>query len=118
MNSAFWSSLDELVAKSKIVIDRPKGTSHPRFPGLIYPLDYGYLDNTSSNDGASLDLYLGTVPQKELPAVIITTDLYKRDVEVKLIISCSASEIKIAYEHSNTGYMHALLVLRNDNPEL
>ncbi len=42
-----WTRLDGLVASRDVVIDRPKGTTHPRFPGLVYPLDYGYLKGTS-----------------------------------------------------------------------
>jgi inorganic pyrophosphatase len=43
MNPGFWSRLDELLATSRLVIDRPKGTRHPRYPEVIFPLDYGYL---------------------------------------------------------------------------
>lgn len=42
----FWLKLDQLVAASNLKIDRPKGTSHPRYPSFIYPLDYGYLEDT------------------------------------------------------------------------
>ena len=48
-NSEFWNALDELVANSEIVIDRPKGTAHPKYPNFIYRLDYGYLKDTSRN---------------------------------------------------------------------
>ena len=44
----FWKALDELVNTSEIVIDRPKGSTHPRFPNFIYRVDYGYLKNTAS----------------------------------------------------------------------
>jgi hypothetical protein len=30
MMSDFWSTLDALIADSELVIDRPKGTKHPR----------------------------------------------------------------------------------------
>jgi len=52
MNTEFWSALEELVAGSEIIIDRPKRTVHPRFPSFIYPVDYGYLKDTRSMDGA------------------------------------------------------------------
>ena len=42
-NREFWKTLDELVADSIIVIDRPKGTAHPKYPDFIYKIDYGYL---------------------------------------------------------------------------
>ena len=42
-NSDFWNALDELVDNSEIIIDRPKGTSHPKYPNFVYQVDYGYL---------------------------------------------------------------------------
>lgn len=37
----FWQALDELIRTSEIVIDRPRGSAHPRYPEMIYPVDYG-----------------------------------------------------------------------------
>jgi inorganic pyrophosphatase len=59
-HDAFWEALDTLVSSSKLVIDRPKGTHHPRFPEIIYPVDYGYLENTTSMDGHGIDVWCGT----------------------------------------------------------
>ena len=47
-NEDFWKALDELVSNSEIVIDRPRGSAHPRFPDFIYKVDYGYLKDTAS----------------------------------------------------------------------
>ena len=47
-NEDFWNALDELVSNSEIVIDRPRGSAHPRFPNFIYKVDYGYLKDTAS----------------------------------------------------------------------
>jgi inorganic pyrophosphatase len=52
-NNAFWLALNKLVSESKIIIDRPKDSRHPKYPKLIYLVDYGYLENTSSMDGGS-----------------------------------------------------------------
>ena len=54
-DSNYWAALDQLLADLEIVIDRPKNSAHPRYPEWIYPLDYGYLQNTSSMDGEGLD---------------------------------------------------------------
>ena len=35
----FWSAIDALVSSGKIVIDRPKGSTHPRFPHIRYDVD-------------------------------------------------------------------------------
>lgn len=54
-NEDFWKALDELVNNSEIVIDRPRGSAHPRFPNFIYKVDYGYLKDTTSMDGAEIE---------------------------------------------------------------
>lgn len=91
--SVFWQRLDELLATSKIVIDRPKGSCHPRFPEIVYQLDYGYLDATTSTDGEGLDVWLGSEPDKGLVAVICTVDLDKRDAEMKLMVGCTEEQM-------------------------
>jgi inorganic pyrophosphatase len=54
MHASFWTHLDALIRLSELVIDRPKGFSRPHAPALVYPLDYGYLQGTSSSDGEAL----------------------------------------------------------------
>ena len=88
----FWAALDKLVAGSSIIIDRPKGSAHPRYTEYIYPLDYGYLDGTTSNDGEGVDVWLGTDPAGRLAAVICTVDLDRGDAELKLMVGCTAEE--------------------------
>lgn len=35
-------------------IARPIGSHHPNFPNFIYPINYGYIPNTISGDGAEI----------------------------------------------------------------
>jgi coenzyme F420-0:L-glutamate ligase/coenzyme F420-1:gamma-L-glutamate ligase len=108
----FWEYLDRLVSESRLVIDRPKGSPHPRYPSMTYPLDYGYLDNTTSGDGGGVDLWLGTLPERKLDSVVMTVDLRKRDVEIKLLLGCTGQE-KLAIMHFlNDGSMRTTLVPR------
>ena len=51
--SEFWRAMERLIAESEIAIERPRGSHHPEHPQIVYPLDYGYLADTSSMDGAS-----------------------------------------------------------------
>lgn len=113
MNDDFWTYLDRLVASSRIVIDRPKGSHHPRFPEMTYPLDYGYLEGTTAGDGGGIDLFLGSRPDRDLTAVLLTVDLHKRDAEIKLVLGCTEEETQTALEHLNSFSMRALLVNRH-----
>ena len=85
-NSSYWDALDKLVATSEVEIDRPKGTRHPKYPDMLYEVDYGYLKNTSSMDGGGIDVWRGTAPGLEIDAVMCIVDLMKRDSEIKILI--------------------------------
>lgn len=63
-NDSFWNAIDRIVSESKIIIDRPKGSVHPKFSDFIYRVDYGYLVNTSSMDGDGIDVWVGTDERK------------------------------------------------------
>jgi len=112
-NSNFWHHLDKLAAESKIIIDRPKGTAHPRYPSFIYPLNYGYLENTSSMDGGGIDIWQGSCPTHNLDAIICIVDLSKRDSEIKLLIGCTEEEKAQVYQvHNQNEPMKGILIRR------
>ena len=90
--TALWEAFDYLIATSKLIIDRPKNTPHPKFPELIYPLDYGYLEGTSAGDGDGIDVWLGSSPGTDLVGLLCTVDVWKRDTEVKLLIDCNQED--------------------------
>ena len=68
-DNEFWQAIDNIVASGKIVIDRPKGSTHPRFPDIKYNLDYGYIENTASMDGDGIDVWRGSLPSDEVNAM-------------------------------------------------
>ena len=111
-NNDFWRALDSLVDNSEIVIDRPKGTAHPKYPDFIYKVDYGYLKNTSSMDGAGIDVWIGS-GEKKIDAIMCIVDLMKRDSEIKILIGCTEEEKQIVYQtHNETEYMKGVLIRR------
>lgn len=113
MNSEFWTALDKLLNQSEIVIDRPKGTAHPRYPDIIYEVDYGFLKNTTSMDGAGIDVWVGTDEKKCIDAIMCIVDLMKRDSEIKILIGCTEEEKEIVYKtHNESEYMKGILFRR------
>ena len=111
-NEDFWNALDELVSNSEIVIDRPRGSAHPRFPNFIYKVDYGYLKDTASMDGAGIDVWVGS-GEKKIDAIMCIVDLMKRDSEIKILIGCTEEEKDIVYKtHNETPFMKGILIRR------
>ncbi|MBD5473599.1 MAG: inorganic pyrophosphatase [Lachnospiraceae bacterium] len=112
MDNGFWETLDSLVNNSEIVIDRPKGTAHPKYPNFIYKVDYGYLKNTSSMDGAGIDVWVGS-GEKQIDAIMCIVDLMKRDSEIKILIGCTEEEKQLVYQtHNESPYMKGIMIRR------
>jgi len=113
MTPSFWKLLDSLVQSAKLIVDRPKGSVHPRYPAIVYPFDYGYLEGTSAGDGAGIDVWRGSLPDARLAAIVCTVDVVKRDVEIKLLLGCTAEEkTRICEFHNDSESMAAMLIER------
>ena len=92
--SDFWKVMHELAHTGSLNLDRPRGSMHPHYPETIYPLDYGYLENTSSGDGDGIDVWIGSKTDKTLTGILCTFDRLKRDAEIKLLISCTQEDVQ------------------------
>ena len=113
INNEFWILIDKLVETSNIVIDRPKGSEHRKFKQLIYEVDYGYLENTSSMDNEGIDVYVGTNKEKNVDAILCIIDMMKRDSEIKILIGCTEEEKQIIYNmHNKTDFMKGIIIKR------
>ena len=114
-DTTFWQAMSELLMTQAIVIDRSKGSTHPRYGEAVYPFDYGYLENTTSSDGGGIDVWLGPLYNvvndqnaKTLTGILCTFDTLKRDAEIKLLIGCTEKDIQIIQEFHKE--MHTLYV--------
>ena len=113
MEEAFWTYLEALICSSELVIDRPKGFSRPHAPAVVYPLDYGYLQGTSSSDGEGIDVWRGSLPEGHLDAVVCTVDVRKRDAEIKLLLGCTAAEKRTICNFHQSAFTAAILIERS-----
>jgi len=113
INEAFWETIDKLVSESRIVMDRPKGSQHPDFPSIVYPVAYGYLSGTTSMDGNGIDVWVGSAFSRTVGAIMCTIDLLKKDSEMKILLGCTPEEKALIYEfHNKSENMKGLLITR------
>lgn len=115
-NAFFWQKLDTLYLSSKLVIDRPKNSSHYKYSNLIYPVDYGYLSDV---DEAPIDVFKGSEKSSKVGAIVVSADILKKDCKAKLLIGCNEEEIHdILIFLNQTDYQKAVLLRRgNEIPE-
>lgn len=114
-DASFWQFMSQFIITNSLIIDRPRGSAHPRYPSIIYPLDYGYLENTTSSDGGGIDVWLGSLNivmnkdhVKTLTGILCTFDTLKRDVEIKLLVECSTEDIQVIRDFHKD--MHTLYI--------
>lgn len=92
--STIWSALDLLAAGTPTVIDRPGGSAHPRFQQYVYPVDYGYFEGTRGGDGVGIDLFRGSATGRGVTGLVATFDPCKGDAELKVLLECTADEMR------------------------
>lgn len=110
----FWTAIEDLIATSEVVIDRPKGSRHPQITEAIYPVDYGYLKGTTAGDGDGIDIWVGSIRPPVVGAIVCTVDLKNRDAEIKVLFGCTGAEEDRILAFLNKGRMSAVLLLRPD----
>lgn len=80
-----------LGCRVQVTVDRPLGSAHPRFPELIYPLNYGEIPGTVSGDGQPIDAYLlgWSEAVAEAEGIVIAVLEREDDAEDKLVVAPS-----------------------------
>ena len=101
-------------------IDRPIGSSHPKYPDHIYLVNYGYIPNTVSGDGKELDCYvLGEYkPLSEFKGKCIAIIHRLNDDDDKLILApenknFTNAEIRLLTDFQERFYKSE--IIRNSN---
>lgn len=113
-NGYFWQKLDSLILSSNVVISQEKGTHHPKYLNMVYPVDYGFLEDTNN-----IKVFKGSEKRSVVDAVMVVADILKRDLEVKLLWGCTPEEEERILRFINqTDYQKGMLIRRgNEIPE-
>ena len=86
----YLESLKRLLGKEVTVkVDRALGSAHPKYPDLIYPINYGYIESMIAPDGDPQDAYILGVAEAvdSLCGVVLAIIVRRNDVESKLIVA-------------------------------
>ena len=115
-NAYFWQKLDTLFLSSGFSIARKKGDVHPNFANLIYPVDYGHVNDTKSISGEGVSLYAGTSDRSRITALIVAADILAKELDVKLLVGCNENEVEEVLRFLNqTDYQKTILIRRGDS---
>ncbi len=106
-----------------IIVDRPLGSRHPRFPDLVYPVNYGYIPGVFAPDGEEQDVYVLGVdhPIQTFHGRIIAVIRRDDDVEEKWVaapdgVTFTADEIRAAAAFQERFFhSHVILIEENES---
>lgn len=114
-----WEAWETLIETSGITLDRPYRSAHPNYPDIIYPLNYGFINDTVGTDGEEVDVFVGS-GRHGLVGLLLTTDYRCGDREAKLLYRCTPEEIYVAngFINFDRSLLEGTLVLRRPMHEL
>ncbi|MGI6484345.1 MAG: inorganic pyrophosphatase [Candidatus Dojkabacteria bacterium] len=71
----------------KVIIDRPMGSVHPKYPNIKYSVNYGYVEGVIGGDGEEQDVYIlgPDKPLKEWTGKVIAIIHRNNDTEEKWV---------------------------------
>ena len=72
-----------------VTVDRPLGSSHPQYPDLYYPVNYGYIKGVMAPDGEEQDAYILGIsePVAEFTGRVIAIIHRHDDIEEKWCVA-------------------------------
>ncbi len=115
-NAYFWQKIDTLYFSNRLVIAREKGSNHPKYHNLIYPVDYGYLEDTQIEQSEGIAVYKGSGSDYMVTTLVVAADILKKEIDVKLLVGCSpAEEEEILRFLNQTDFQKSVLVRRSSD---
>ena len=103
----------------EVKIDRPMGSHHPKYD-FIYPVNYGFVPNTISDDGEELDCYVLGIfePLKQFTGKCIAIIHRINDNDDKLIVvpkdtNFSNEQIEALVEFQERFFRHEIIRIKS-----
>ncbi len=111
-NAFFWQKIDSIYLSSKFNIAYEKGQAHINFPNLIYPVQYGYLSDLVDEKDLGIAVFKGSANTAKVESLIIAADILKKDIEPKIIVSCTEEEVENILHFLNQTDLQKSIIMK------
>lgn len=95
MNQPTLANAQDYIGKTvTVTMDRQLDTSHPKH-GFEYPVNYGFIDGTTSGDGEEIDVYVLSVnePRESFTGICVAVIHRTNDNDDKLVVVADGTTI-------------------------
>ncbi len=114
-NAFFWQKIDTLFLSGRVNIEKHKGDVHPVYANMIYPVDYGHLNDTLSITDKGLSVYVGTLKPVTVTSLIVAVDILEKSADVKMLLGCTEQETMDILHFLNQSDFHKTVLINRGN---
>ncbi|MCR5373489.1 MAG: Inorganic pyrophosphatase [Solobacterium sp.] len=114
-NAFFWQKVDTLFLLGRVNIEKHKGDTHPIYANMIYPVDYGHLNETLSITDKGLSVYVGTRRPATVTSLIVAVDILEKSMDVKMLVGCTEEETNDILHFLNQSEFHKTVLINRGN---
>lgn len=112
-NAYFWQKVDTLYLSNDVKVVKKKGDVHDTFRNLVYPLDYGRIEDLASVSGKGVAVYLGSGNRHQVTALAVAADILAKELDVKILAGCTEEEVSQVLHYLNqTDFQKTVLIRR------
>lgn len=110
-NAYFWQKIDAAFISGDYKKLYTKGTKHPLYPSLVFPVDYGHI-TTNDDEKSSMKAFKGNGEQT-VQSVVVCANLLEKDLSAILLIGLEDHQEEEVLKFLNsTDFQKAVIIRR------
>lgn len=113
-NAYFWQKVDAAYISGDFKIKYKRGSKHPAYSGLKFPVDYGHV--SASDDNKSIIKAFKSSHGNIVDAVVICANLIEKDLSAIALIGLDEKEtLEVLQFLNKTDLQKAVIIKRGNN---
>ena len=109
-NAYFWQKVDAAYISGDYKTIYNKGSKHPSYPSLIFPVDYGHI-STNDDKLSAMKAFKGEYNDK-IEAIVVCANLLEKDLSAIVLIGLNEEEIEAVLRFLNSTEFQKAIIFR------
>lgn len=112
-NAYFWQKVDAAYISGDFKVKYKKGSKHPAYSLLKFPVDYGHV--STSDDNKSIIKAFKSNNGNTVQAVVICANLIEKDLSAIALIGLNNEETLAVLEFLNSTDLQKAVIIKRGN---